>query len=193
MSYSLPLLLTDVLSNLIRWGDVILLGLFSTAEATGLYQFAARIAAVTSIVTTSVVGIFAPIVSGFHARKQLEEIRRHLKLVSRWCFSFSWPSLLFLAIYAAQTLLVFGKEFPPASATLLILTVGHLWWSLVAGNMMLLSMTGYPRLNLLNMAAALIVNVAASVYLIPRFGAIGAALAMMASLSVWALLQTGEV
>lgn len=193
LSYSLPLLLTSMLHNTARWGDVILLGLFGTAEATGLYQFAARIAAVISIVTTSVVGIFAPIVSGFHARKQLEEIRRHLRLVSRWCFSFSWPSLLFISIYGAQTLLVFGKEFPPASATLVILTVGHLLWSLVAGNMMLLSMTGYPRLNLLNMTATVVVSVAASVYLIPRMGAAGAALAVMASLLVWALLQTVEV
>ena len=193
LSYSIPLLLTGVLSNLTRWGDVILLGLFSTAEATGLYQFAVRIAAVMSIVTTSVVGIFAPIVSGFHARKQVEEIRHHLKWVGRWCFSFSWPSLLFLAIYGAQTLLVFGSEFVPAATTLALLAAGHFLWSLVAGNMMLLSMTGYPKLNLFNMAATLIVSVAAGVSLIPALGAVGAALAVLASLAVWTFLQIAQV
>ncbi len=193
LSYSLPLMLTSFLSNVARWGDVILLGLLSTAEATGLYQFAARIAGVLSIVTTSVAGIFAPVVSRFHAKNDFGQIRLHLRLVTRWCFSFSWPVFLFVALFGGPLLGLFGDEFPRAAASLVVLTAGHLLWSLVAGNMMLLSMTGYPRLNLINMIATVITSIASGVYWIPRLGAVGAAWAVALSLFVWSLLQTVEV
>ena len=58
---------------------------------------------------------------------------------------------------------------------------------------MLLSMTGYPRRNLFNMAVTLAVSVAVGVSLIPTLAAMGAALAVLASLAVWTLLQTVQV
>lgn len=193
LSFSLPLMMTALVSSLMRFGDVILLGLLADPGVTGVYQIASRTSGLVAMLTASLIGIFAPIVSGFYAQGDTEQMRRYLKLVSRWSFSCAWPSFLFFLLYHRQMLSVLGDVFVPAGGALVLLGVSEVFWSLGAGNSMLLTMTGHPRLNLLNMIVALVVNVFGNLYWIPRFGAAGAALALAVSVGVWCLLQTAAV
>ena len=81
----------------------------------------AAMTAATVLVVMALMGIFAPIVSGFHAKEDTGQMRRHLKLVSRWMFSCSWPSFLFFFLYSRQILSVLGEVFVPFE-----ITPGHL-------------------------------------------------------------------
>jgi O-antigen/teichoic acid export membrane protein len=193
LSFSAPLMLTTLVAVLIRWGNVILLGALTNAQVAGLYQMASRASGVIAMVTASLMGIFAPVVSGFYAQKNPEQMHRYLRLVSRWSFSFAWPSFLFIYLYASQILSVLGEVFIPAGSALVLLALAEVFFSLSAGNAMLLIMTGHPRLNLLNIVFAFLVNLVGNLYWIPRLGAAGAALALVISLFLWAVLQTAQV
>jgi len=190
LSFSIPLMITALVTSLMRFGDVILLGWLTNPEMTGLYQIAGRTSGLIAMATASMMGIFAPIVAGFYARKETEQMRRHLQLVSRWSFTLAWPSFLFFLLFGEQILSVLDTSFAPAAGTLALLGASEVFWSLAAGNSSLLTMTRHPRLNLLIMAIALVIDIAGNLVWIPRYGAAGAALSLMVAVAVWTVLQT---
>ena len=190
LRFSLLLLAITAVGSFIRWGDVLLLGAFTDASQTGLYQFAKRIASVVALLTASVIGVFAPLASEFDAQNRPDQARRYLKVVSRWCFSFAWPSFLFLFLFGSPLLGFLGAEFIPASGELALLALAEVAWALAAGNAVLLTMTGHARVNLVAMVLTLLVNLLANLYLIPRLGSTGAALAMLIAMGLYGVLQT---
>lgn len=74
-----------------------------------------------------------------------------------------------------------------------LLALVQLALALGAGNAMVLTMTGYPNIALVNNLISLTVNVLANLYLIPRYGTWGAALGTAAALGVLTALRFAEV
>lgn len=193
VSYSLAMVLAALAATLMHWSDIIILGALTDSQTTGLYQPAVRTAGILNLAMVSLGGIFAPIVSGLYAQEQQEQIKRLLKLVGRWTFAVTWPAFLFLMLYAAKVMLLFGTEFVAGSTPLRILSVAQVILTLAAGSALVLSMTGYPKINLLNSVLVFGLNIALNLYLIPRYGIMGAAWATTVALGVLALLRIAEV
>lgn len=193
LRFSLPLVLAAIMSMLIHWSDILMLGALTDGRTTGLYQPAARTAGMMLLFTSSFSWILAPMVSGFEARQEKARIHSLLKLVARWNFSFVWPAFLFLWLYASKVMLVFGADFLPSRTVLQILGLAQVILSLAACNAFVLTMTGYPKTALVNNTLTLMVNVVANLYLIPRYGTVGAALGTLAALSTLTILRLVEV
>ena len=60
LRFSLPLVFVALISMLIHWSDIIMLGILTDSHTTGLYQPAARTAGMVNLVIVSLGGIFAP-------------------------------------------------------------------------------------------------------------------------------------
>ena len=65
--------------------------------------------------------------------------------------------------------------------------------SLGISSALVLVMTGYPKTALANNTITLVVNVLANLYLIPRYGAMGAALGTMAAMATLTVLRLVEL
>ena len=193
LRFSFPLVLASIMGMLFHWSDIMMLGALTDIHTTGLYHPAARTAGMMTFFTASFTGILAPIISGLDARAEKGQIRSLLKLVSRWNFSITWPVFLFIWMYASKVMLVFGGDFLPMKPVLQLLALSQVLLMLGAGSAWVLIMTGHPKTALANNIITLTVNVLANLYLIPRYGPLGAALGTIVAVGVLTLLRLVEV
>ncbi len=193
LRFSIPLVMAAVMTMLIHWSDIIMLGILTDSQTTGLYQPAVRTAGMMALFTASFSGILAPIVSGLDARNEKTKIRDLLRLVGRWNFAVTWPAFLFLLLYAPKVMLVFGADFLAVWKVLQVLALAQVILSLGTSNALALVMTGYPKIALVNNTISLAVNVLANLYLIPRYGPMGAALGTTAAIGMLTLLRLVEL
>jgi O-antigen/teichoic acid export membrane protein len=89
----------------------------------------------------------------------------------------SWPAYLLLAIFAPAFLLLFGDGFAAGAAPMAVLAAAMLVNVGVGLVQTVLLMSGNSRGHLLAAAAGLALTVGAGLVLIPRHGALGAAVA----------------
>jgi len=193
LRFSLPLLLAAVMSMLIHWSDILMLGALTDGRTTGLYQPAARTAGMMILFTTSFSRILAPVIADLDTRQLNHRIHSLLKLVTRWNFYFTWPAFLFLWMYASKVMLVFGADFLLGRSVLHVLALTQVIVSLAAGNAFVLTMTGYPKAAMINNIVTLTVNVVVNLLLIPRYGPLGAALGTLTAMGILTLLRVVEV
>ena len=190
--FSLPLIGASVVAAALTWSDLILLGMLKDSTTAGLYHPALRTAGIFSVLAYAFGSILAPMISAHHAGERTEQISRLLKLTTRWSFIFLWPAFLFLTLYSPQVLLMFGADFLPMTKPLQVIALSQVILTLTAGAAMVLTMTGHPRYALMNGIAALTTNIVVNLALIPRYGAMGAAIATATAaglLTVMRLLQ----
>ncbi len=193
LRFSIPLVLAAVMTMLIHWSDIIMLGILTDSQTTGLYHPAVRTAGMMALFTASFSGILAPIISGFDARNEKSRIRDLLRLVGRWNFTITWPAFLFLLLYAPKVMLVFGADFLAVWKVLQVLALAQVILSLGMSSALALVMTGYPKTALANNTITLVVNVLANLYLIPRYGPMGAALGTTAAIGTLTVLRLVEL
>ena len=193
LRFSIPLVLAIVMTMLIHWSDILMLGILTDVQTAGLYQPAVRTAGMMALFTASFGAILAPIVSGFDARNEKSRIRDLLRLVGRWNFAITWPAFLFLLLYAPKVMLVFGADFLAVWKVLQVLALAQVILSLGMSSALALIMTGYPKTALVNNTISLAVNVLANLYLIPRYGPMGAALGTTAAIGTLTLLRLAEL
>lgn len=193
LRFSIPLVLAAVMTMLIHWSDIIMLGILTDSQTTGLYQPAVRTAGMMVLFTSAFSGILAPFVSDLDARNQKTRIHDLLRLVGRWNFAITWPAFLFLLLYAPKVMLVFGTDFLAVKTVLQVLALAQVILSLGMSSALALVMTGYPKTALVNNTITLTVNILANLYLIPRYGPLGAALSTTAALGTLSLLRLVEL
>jgi O-antigen/teichoic acid export membrane protein len=105
----------------------------------------------------------------------------------------TWPGYITLAIFAPFLLRVYGHGFVAGQAALAILCLAQLF-NLGTGNVtIVLLMAGKSSWNLINSAAALAANIGINIYLIPRMGITGAAIAWAAAIVINNLAAVLEV
>lgn len=164
------------------WADSIILGVYRSSGDVGVYQVATRIMMLATFVSPALNVAFAPRIAAFTLRGEDAALRRSYVMVTTWTLRLSIPSIALLAVFTKDILRVFGPAFPAAAGVTLVLLLGALWNAWTGPGMQMLTMSGHPMWGALNNAAALTLNVALNLVLIPRFGVIGAAWAWTAAL-----------
>jgi len=159
------------------------LGYLAFAKEVGIYNIAAKLAFIISLVFVSFNSIFSPIISELYSKKEQHKLNELFKVQSRWIFTVSLPVALLLMLFASPILSLIGKEFAKGSICLIILCASMAIASSIASVEIMLVFSGRVYLNMLNSIALCIINVILNFLLIPPFGIIGAALATAISLA----------
>jgi O-antigen/teichoic acid export membrane protein len=89
-----------------------------------------------------------------------------------------------LVLFPREILAIFGPAFPIAAAVTIVLALGKTIDVATGPCAMMLNMSGRPALNMADNVAALVLNVGLNLWLIPRYGIIGSAVAWAAALGV---------
>lgn len=193
IGYSFPLFLTVFLNIFINRTDIMMLGYFVDSKDVGVYSIAYRISQLVFFISVSFVGIFAPMVSELHSRNEIERLRSLLKTVARWVLTLSLPIFIILVIYPAKILSLFGEEFVEGTNVLYILSISTLFSSVIGLSGHLITMSGRAKLTLVNSLSAAFLNVVLNLWLIPKYGMMGAAIGTAISISVVNLARFVEV
>jgi O-antigen/teichoic acid export membrane protein len=187
LSTSYPMMLSSSILLLMAWADTIMIGIFKTEVDVGFYNVALKLAMLASIILGSVNSILAPKISETFNNNKIDEFKVLIKQSTRIIFFISLPILIVLFLFPEFLLSLFGQEFVIAKTTLLILLIGQAVNAMSGSVGLILQMTGKEKVYQNILLIALVFNIMLNLFLIPRFGIEGAAIASAFSFLFWNL------
>jgi O-antigen/teichoic acid export membrane protein len=193
LRFSFPLLFVSIIGTFMHWMDVLMLGYFTDANTVGLYYPAARTAGLLRTVLMAFMSIFAPMLSEYFTQGKQNEMNSLYQLVVRWIMTLAVPIMIILVLFSKKVMLLFGGEYIQASNVLIVLTFAALIQVFVGAGGSALTMTGRPKVNLVNSVIVVVINVILNMLWIPKYQIMGAAWATFASLTTLGLLRSFEV
>ena len=193
LKFSYPLMFVTILQTFMHWMDILMLGYFTDATTVGLYHPAARTAGLLQALLLSFLSIYAPMMAQFHSEGDRNKMVDTYKLVSRWLLMCAIPISAVFIIFPGKVLLLFGPEYLPSAKILVILTWATFIQAIFGAAGPTLSMSGHTILVLWNTIGAFLLNFGLNIFLIPRYGIIGAAIATLISLTAVGFARTIQV
>jgi O-antigen/teichoic acid export membrane protein len=187
LSTSYPMMLSSSILLLMAWADTIMIGIFKTEVDVGFYNVALKLAMLASIILGSVNSILAPKISETFNNNKIDEFKVLIKQSTRIIFFISLPILIVLFLFPEFLLSLFGQEFVIAKTTLHILLIGQAVNAMSGSVGLILQMTGKEKVYQNILLIALVFNIMLNLFLIPKFGIEGAAIASAFSFLFWNL------
>lgn len=193
LGFAVPFWASDSMLTFRTSIQTILLGSFDTVRAVGIFAVASQLNLVADLVQTSVTTAVKPIIVEVHDQGKRQELASLYQTVSKWMFAFNLPVFLIVVLFPTQILSLFGKSFTQGAEALTILA----WASLVdaATGMCgaVLDYSGYPKVKLFNSFLRVALSISLNLWLIPIWGMVGAAVAVLVSELAVNVLRVGQV
>jgi O-antigen/teichoic acid export membrane protein len=157
--------------------DRVALGYYRGAREVGIYAVAAALIAYEPIILQSVNQIFAPVIADIHTRGEHVLLGRLFQTLTKWMLGLTLPLAMVLIAYARPIMRIFGHDFEAGWPILVIGTCGQLVNCGVGSVGCMLVMSGNQRRLVRVQAVMAVVMVGLSLWLVPLWGALGAAVA----------------
>lgn len=180
-----PMMLSGVVIVFLGWIDTFFLGVYETENTIGIYNVALKIAMITSFSLQAINSILAPKVAKYHKESNKKELKRIIKFATNVNFIITIIVVFLIFLFHEFLLGLFGQEFLAGSVVLLILSVGQLINSLSGSVGLIFQMTGLQKIHQNILLTALAINIILNFVLTPKYGAIGAAIATVISMTFW--------
>jgi O-antigen/teichoic acid export membrane protein len=191
--YSLAVMLAGLNSEIILRAPIILLGHLTNEAEVGVFSAGASFALSFGFVTMTFLQPAMPVMVELYEARRFDGLRRLYLDVSRWTLAAVMPFFLFLCLFRADLMRLFGQKFSAGATVLMILSLAWLIYFGKGPADAILQMTGLQNLGLANVLGAAVLTVATNYLAIPRYGATGAAVATASSIALWALAEYLEV
>ncbi|RDC60499.1 hypothetical protein HME9302_01707 [Alteripontixanthobacter maritimus] len=164
--------------------NTLLLAALAGPEETGLFQPVARLLPILTLPVQAATFAYAPRMAELREQGEFERIRSITRIFTLTTGFLTLALALVICIAGPWLMLAFGRDFV-ASAPLLWIVAGGVVVSTFFGPMgHLLTMCGKGREAFLSQLCGVFANLILALWLVPRVGATGAAIAMAASLVV---------
>jgi O-antigen/teichoic acid export membrane protein len=178
MGFSLPLMSSDVVFLLRTSAVIILLQYLATSNEVAAYGAVLPLARQNLVVYQAFAFLFVPAAARLYARGEHARLRNMYWQTSAWIAVATFPALAAsVALAGPVTVLLFGPAYADSGTVLAILAVGHYITAALGFNALTLRVQGSVRFIVAVDVVAAVVSLGASLLLIERFGAIGAAIA----------------
>ncbi len=191
--FAAPLGISGILSGIRDNIQTFVLGILSIAADVGLFTIVARVNLVSRVTYRAIVAAVKPL---FAAAQAGGDQRRLLSLYSattRWTLTLNLPFFLVTVLYAETLLTVFGDPFAAGSLALILLAGGEAVVAATGTCGSLIDMAGHTRVKLFNSILWIVLQIGLSILLVPRWGVVGAAASMSASVAFINVLRVIEV
>ncbi|QLC22456.1 oligosaccharide flippase family protein [Parasphingopyxis sp. CP4] len=169
--------------------NTLLLGSFAGPRETGLYQPIAKIAPIMLLAVQAVAMPLAPTMAELWQKEAIDELKATVRR-STMLSTLSTTAIVGTIMLASPWILAaFGPEFQQYNYLLYWIGAAQIVNAAAGAGPMLLAMAGRMRDRLAVQAVTLIVQAGIGLALIERFGAEGAAIALITAILVWSLLH----
>ncbi len=192
-SFALPRGVTATLEVSLVAANTLLVGVLMGPAAAGVFGALSRFVTTGTMAERSVHILVSPRFSALLGQRDLEGATTLYQRTTPWIVAVSWPIYLVLASAAPTLLAVFGPGFDAGARALTVLALAMCLSQLAGNAQTLLLMGGHSALQLLNKVAAIVVLIGLNLWLIPRFGLEGAAVAWSAAILTDTLLAVLQV
>ncbi len=189
-SFSVPLMASNVIGMIGSSIPVLLLGYFHPMSTVAYFRVVLPAACLCSMVPDNFMPLYMPSASRLFAKGDTAGINHLFWETSLWMSVLAFPIFLATTCFAQPlTIFLYGARYAPSSPILAILSLGHFCYVVFACNSVTLKVLGKIRLMVMLNIVTPIIIVVFNLLLIPRYGAIGAAVATSAGLIVQSLLR----
>lgn len=172
----------------------VVLGWFVNTESVAYFKVAMQAVTLIALGLASVNAIIMPNVARLYKQKDISGAQELLVKSVRLSTFFSLPIIVFLVVFGDFAIrILFGKEYLPAYPVLVVLCVGQLINVLMGPVGLVLNMTGNEKKALKSLVISLVLNSVLLLIAVPVYGALGAAIAVSATLICWNILMAVDV
>lgn len=158
--------------------------LYVTTAEIGVYAVAHKLINVITTILLLLAAVFGPLFARSAAQGDTGGLRGSLRRTQLISVAVFLPTALALLALAQPLAGLFGEDFGDLQIYLAILSAGHLINAGTGLSGVLLNMAGAARRELITLALALAVALAGSLWVGPRYGAIGLALVFSATIAL---------
>ncbi len=174
--YSAQAVLITAVEQVTAAAPVFLLGILSASSQVGIFGVAFRAGLVLSFFLVSLNLIAAPVTSSLFAAGKIDSVQALYRVTTRWGLTLALPLFLLLMLLAPSVMGIFGADFKAGAPALQLLALGQIINVGTGPCRWLLNVTDRQHLNVFSGLIALFAGVVLGLILIPRYGAIGAAI-----------------
>lgn len=193
LNFSLPFWFSDILNTVRNNIQVMLLGSLSTITSAGIFTIVNRVNLLSIITYRSVQTSIRPIIAELQSKDKWHDVGRLYQTSTRWALMVNIPMTLIMILFSEEILLIFGRSFSEGRIALTVLAVSEFVKVFTGMSGTIIDMSGLNRLKMVNTIIQVVLAVGINLYLIPRWGLLGAAVAVFVSISVMNLLRMVEV
>lgn len=186
---SFPLLLVASMNLVMSWTDILVLGYWYNADTVGVYAVATRVATLTAFVLIAVNTVTAPKFALLYAQQKHNDLQMLAQKSAYWILITGSPTIIILLFFPELILSIFGEEFITGGILIRVLAIGQFVNIAVGSVGYLLIMTGNEKLMRNNILLSAIINLFGNVILVPKYGALGAAISTALSMSVMNIIS----
>lgn len=165
-----------------------------SAESIGLYGLAVRATQLIRLLKLAFSGMFGPLAAKYHAAGNREGLREALFRFTQISCTLTIPAWLIVMALFPDYASTHAPEMAKQGLSFVwVLTLGPLVGGFIgfAGNLLL--MTGHARILLLNSSIAAVLNLVLNLWMIPRWGLLGAATATAIANTLMSIAQMEEM
>src|SRR5216117_392907 len=194
--YAAPISVYQLFNAFILRLDVIMLGWFIgrapgvTLATVGVYGVTVGLASNLRKVNQAFNPIFAPVVAGMTATGDQQRAAATYARLAEWMLWILLPLVALMTLTGSVILLIYGPAFAQGGAWLGILGIACATNAFVSLGETVI-MVQRPHLNLLNSSVTCAVAFGANLWLIPRFGVMGAACGILLPYVIQGILRYG--
>jgi O-antigen/teichoic acid export membrane protein len=191
--YTAPRSVAQICQTALQRADIVLIAALASPREAAIYTAATRFMVIGQLGTQAVQQAMQPAVSRLIALEDREGTARVFAGCTTWTVALTWPIHLSVAVAAPLYLSMFGHGYGSGQYATVVLALAMLLATGTGPVDVMLLMGGRSGLSLANNAAALIVDLALNVVLIPWLGITGAAIAWAAALATRNILPLVQV
>jgi len=189
-AFSLPLLTTNFVYVFTTSLGAVVLGSFDGSAAVASFRAVQPVAALNNLVMTSFTVLFTPVASRLFARADKAGMRDLYWQTSAWLAVLSFPMLLATTSLARPvTTLLFGERYEGSATYLILMSIGYYLTAAIGFNGTILQIVGRLRFVVVTNLVVVVFAAVADVVCIALWGALGAAIAVLAVYFVHNLLK----
>ncbi len=181
--FTIPLLTSDLVYTMMNTIDTMLLGHFHDTLGVAAFRAVQPMAKLNQLVLSSFALLFTPVAARLFARNEREGINNLYWQTAIWIAVISFP-IFALSFSLAQplTLTLYGQRYADSAAILALLSFGYYFNAALGQNGLTLKVFGKVRYVVVVNLLAVVVNLVVNLLLIPRYGALGAAIGTSSTL-----------
>lgn len=181
---SIPIYVVQILMEVNSQLSNLMIGYYLTAEEVSYFGVASRFSLITGFLFIAVNRVLAPRIAQRYSLGDMVGLEKEVRQAVLVLLLGGLPIISVMFFFSEYIILLYGENFLPAAQILKVLALAHGINIITGPADQILQMTGKSNILKWNVIISLIITAGVNFYLIPKFGAVGAAYSVLISMIV---------